>query len=681
MLNDSAASPRLPQSVALNRYLGMVGFAGIILLGWIAATGGAWPDEMALAQWVLVLFLVLGELMPIRLAGHDDEVTTSTAFSFALLVTVGLAPAAIAQALASVLADLRLRKSLRTTIFNAGQYTLALGAAALVLFALTGLPREAASEPLTAPELVALAAAGVLFFGLNNVLAGAAYALADRNPILEHLREDLGFQAWTAGLVLGFCPLVVAVVSYDRLLLPFLLLPLTAIYRAGRDARASEHQALHDRLTELPNRALFRRRAIGATREAASEGHRIGVLMLDLNRFKEINDTLGHAHGDLLLQALAARLRGSLRAVDTVARLGGDEFAVLLPMLEGPADAERLAQRIVAALHEPFVVQGVTLTVDASVGIACFPEHGEDVDVLLQRADVAMYVAKNRFGGIEVYDEASDQNSVERLSLAVEVRDAALRDELVLHYQPQVDMARGGVVAAEALMRWEHPRRGLVAPDVFIPIAENTGAIRELTKFALETAVADCRRWRVQGLAAGVAVNVTAQDVLDQQLPETVAQMLAHAGMEPDALELELTETMLMADPERAAGVLNALNAMGVRLAIDDFGTGYSSLGYLKRLPVDKIKIDRAFVANVQHDADDAALVVSTIDLARNLRLRAVAEGVETAGLAEALLAMGCGLGQGFHYARPLAAEAFTALALEGFAAIAVPAPLSVQRA
>jgi diguanylate cyclase (GGDEF)-like protein len=639
----------------------------------IAATGGSWLEAMGTTQWVLALFLVLGELMPIRLEGHDDEVTTSSAFSFALLVTVGLAPAAIAQAVASALADIRLRKSLVTTIFNAGQYTLALAAAGLVLSSLTDLPRAASGSALTAGELVVLAAAGLVFFGLNNVMAGAAYALADRSPVIEHLREDLGFQAWTAGLVLGFCPLVVAVESYDQLLLPFLLLPLTAIYRAGRDARASEHQALHDRLTELPNRALFRRRAIAAIREAAAEGHHAGVLMLDLNRFKEINDTLGHAHGDLLLQALAARLRGSLRRVDTVARLGGDEFAVLFPMLEDTAHAEELAKRVLAGLHEPFVVQGVTLTVDASVGIACFPEHGDEVDLLLQRADVAMYVAKSRFGGIEVYDEASDENSVDRLSLAVEVRDAALRDELVLHYQPQFDLTTGRLVAAEALLRWEHPRRGLVSPAVFIPIAENTGAIRELTTFALESAIAEARRWHGRGIEAAVAVNVTAQDVLDQQLPETISRMLVDAGLPPAALELELTETMLMADPERAAGVLTVLSNMGVSTAIDVFGTGYSSLGYLKRLPVDKIKIDRAFVANVQHDVDDAALVVSTIDLARNLRLIAVAEGVETAGLAVALRDMGCPLGQGYHFARPLPAAEFAEYALAHTPASAAP--------
>jgi diguanylate cyclase len=247
-----------------------------------------------------------------------------------------------------------------------------------------------------------------------------------------------------------------------------------------------------------------------------------------------------------------------------------------------------------------------------------------------------------------------------------------------------VDLASGGLVAAEALMRWEHPERGLVRPDVFIPIAENTGAIRELTTFALDAAIAECRRWRLRGVAAGVAVNVTVQDVLDQQLPETISQMLAHARLDPTALELELTESMLMADPERAAEVLRALSEMGVRTAIDDFGTGYSSLGYLKRLPVDKIKIDRAFVANVQHDVNDAALVASTIDLARNMRLRAVAEGVETAGLAAALRDMGCTLGQGYHFARPLPAADFTAFAVGLLAPVpraAEPTSLSAPRA
>ena len=659
MSSPSTAPPRLPRGVALNRFLGIVGLAGLTLLLLVALGGASRFAEMNGTRWVLVCFLVLGELLPIRLAGHDDEVTTSTAFSFALLLTVGLAPAAITQAVASAMADIRLRKSLRSTVFNAGQYTLSLAAAGAVLFALADLPRDLAADPLGPAELGAFAVSAVTFFALNNVLAGAAYALADRSPIIEHLREDLGFQIWTAVLVLGFSPLVVAVSAYDRLLLPFLLLPLLAIYRAGRDARQSEHHALHDRLTELPNRALFRRRAIAATREAAAEGHRTGVLMLDLDRFKEINDTLGHAHGDLLLQALAARLQHSVRDVDTVARLGGDEFAILLPVIEEAGEVERLAQRLLDAVHEPFLVRGVTLTVTASVGIACFPDHGDEVDLLLQRADVAMYVAKSRFGGIESYDEADDSNSLERLSLAVEIRSAALRDELVLHFQPQVDLATGEVVSAEGLMRWEHPARGLVPPDIFIPIAENTGAIRDLTLFALESALIECRRWEAAGVSAGVSVNVTAQDVLDHGLPEAIRRMLADTGLPASRLELELTETMLMADPERASHILRVLSDLGVGVSIDDFGTGYSSLGYLKRLPVDKIKIDRTFVMNMRDDANDAAIVASTIDLARNLRMRAVAEGIEDLGIAAELVGMGCTLGQGYAYAAPLTSDEF----------------------
>jgi diguanylate cyclase (GGDEF)-like protein len=659
-------NPSSPGSarVTLNRYLFVVACAGVALLALIALRGGWWVQEMTATHWVLVGFLVVGELMPIRLAGQDDEVTTSAAFSFALLLLVGLAPAAVAQAVASVLADVRLRKSLRSTLFNVGQYTISLAAAALALDVLGGLPRDLTSAPLTAPELLFLAASGLVFFAINNALAGAAFALADRSPIWAHLRQDLSFQAWTAALVLGFSPLVVAVASYDAVLLPFLVLPLLAIYRAGRDARRSEHQALHDGLTGLPNRALFRRVADGATRAAASEGHRAAVLIIDLDRFKEINDTLGHACGDLLLQALAGRLRASLRETDTVARLGGDEFAVLLPVIDDRALVQQLAGRVLEALQQPCVVQGVTLTVGASIGIACLPDHGNDVDLLLQRADVAMYTAKDRHSGVEFYDEATDENSVERLSLAAEVRGAAQRDELVLHFQPQVDLVTGGLVGAEALMRWEHPQRGLIPPDAFITIAENTGAIRDLTTYALEAALAECRRWRTLGIDAAVSVNVTVQDVLDEQLPDAIARILGRMRLPSSVLELELTETMLMADPERAGKILRVLSAMGVGLAIDDFGTGYSSLAYLKRLPVDKIKIDRTFVSKMRHDANDAAIVASTIDLARNLRLRTVAEGIEDRAVAAELVAKGCELGQGYAFARPLRPEDFIQWAL-----------------
>jgi diguanylate cyclase (GGDEF)-like protein len=651
--------------MTLKVYLRLVGATGGAVLAGLVLDHGWSLRHMTVVHWVLIAFLVIGELMPIRLAGHDDEVNTSSAFSFALMASFGLAPAALAQATASVLADLRLRKSLDSTVFNVGQYTISLAAAGGTMQLLSHLPREMSGAPLTGYELIVLALCGLVFFVINNTLAGAAYALLERNSIIEHLREDLSFQAWTAALVLGFSPLVIAVAYYDELLLPFLLLPLLAIYRSGRDARRSEHRASHDGLTQLPNRLLFRRRAEVAIREATSDGHHTGVLLLDLDRFKEINDTLGHAHGDLLLQTLAARLEASVRAVDTVARFGGDEFAVLLPAVEDPDAVETLAERLLAALQQPFRINGVSLTVGASIGVACFPDDGDGVDVLLQRADVAMYLAKGRFGGIVRYQASDDQNSVERLSLAVEVRDVAQRGELAVYFQPQIDLVTGGVLGAEALMRWQHPERGLISPDVFIPIAEHTGAIRELTGYALEEALRECSRWRALGIAGRVSVNVTAQDVLDQELPQRIANMLEHRRLPAACLELELTETMLMADPERAGEILRVLDAMGVTLAIDDFGTGYSSLAYLKRLPVDRIKIDKSFVMNMQYDSSDAAIVASTIDLARNLGIRAVAEGIEDPTVSAELLRMGCVEGQGFAFARPLAADAFVAWALE----------------
>ena len=660
LISGSSPSPRRAR-LTLPVYLTAVGVLGVALLAGLVAATDWGAVDITLTHVVLALFLVFGELLPIRVPGHDDEVNTSGSFSFALLVLVGLAPAAVAQALASAAADLRLGKSPGSVMFNVGQYTISLAAAGVMLtFAAGGV------HPLGAlghENLPALFAAGVTFFAVNNVLAGAAYAIYMRAPILSHLRSDLSFQAWTAALVLGFAPIVIAMARYDAYMLPFLLLPLLAIYRAGRHARLSEHQALHDRLTELPNRVFFRRSAEEAIGSAGRDGRTVSVLIMDLNRFKEINDTLGHLHGDLLLQQVAARLQETVRAGDTVARLGGDEFAVLLPRVDGIEAAEGLARRLLAALKAPVVINGVSLTVEASIGVACFPDHGDGVDLLLQRADVAMYVAKSAHAGVQVYSQAQDDHSIERLSLAAELRRAIADGQMVLHFQPQLDLATGRLVAAEGLMRWAHPTRGLIPPSTFISIAENTGAIRQLTSRALELAVAECARWHAVGLDIGVSVNVSAQDVLDEDLPTEIRALLTRCGVPADALELELTESMLMADPQRAQAVLEALSAMGVRTAIDDFGTGYSSLAYLKRLPIDHIKIDRSFVMNMHQDRNDALIVESTVDLARNLGLRTVAEGIENEEARARLAAMGCDVGQGFHFAAPMAPSAFLAWA------------------
>ncbi|HEX8084494.1 MAG TPA: bifunctional diguanylate cyclase/phosphodiesterase [Solirubrobacteraceae bacterium] len=653
--------PRRRGEATLSLYLTAVGAVGTLLLAALLATAGWSELEITLTHMVLAAFLVLGELLPIRVPGHDDEVTTSASFTFALLVLVGLAPAALAQALASAAADLRLRKSSQSVMFNVGQYTISLAAAGVVLVLVSGEGHPLGA--LSHDNLPALLAAGLAFFAVNNVLAGAAYAIYMRVPVMAHLRSDLSFQGWTAALVLGFAPIVIAMARYDPYMLPFLLLPLLAIYRAGRDARLSEHQALHDRLTELPNRVYFRRCAEDAIAAAARGRTHAAVLIMDLNRFKEINDTLGHLHGDLLLQQVAARLQETVRAGDTVARLGGDEFAVLLPCVDDVADAERLARRLLTALKEPVVINGVSLTVEGSVGLACFPDHGDGVDLLLQRADVAMYVAKAAKSGVEVYSKAQDDHSLERLSLAAELRRAIAEGQMVLYFQPQIDLATGRLIAAEGLMRWEHPTRGLIAPTTFVSIAENTGAIRQLTSRALELAVAECARWHAVGLTIGVSVNVSAQDVLDEDLPAEIRALLARAGLPADALEVELTESTVMADPRRAQSVLEALSAMGVRIAIDDFGTGYSSLAYLKRLPIDHIKIDRSFVMNMGADRNDALIVESTVDLARNLGLRTIAEGIEDEAARARLAAMGCDVGQGFHFAEPLTAPAFLAWA------------------
>jgi diguanylate cyclase (GGDEF)-like protein len=421
------------------------------------------------------------------------------------------------------------------------------------------------------------------------------------------------------------------------------------------------HEALHDNLTGLPNRVLFQQRLADVLARQRPSDAQIVVMLIDLDRFKEINDTLGHATGDLLLQEVAMRLRRGVADRITVARLGGDEFALLDPAQSGPDGALALAKRLREELHRPFAYQDLDLEVSATIGVSVAPDHGRDASTLLRRADVAMYAAKNTATGVATYGETLDEHSPRKLALVGELRSVIDRAQLQLHYQPKLDMATGRVIGVEALVRWPHPVEGLIPPDEFVPMAERTGLIGPMTDFVLRTALAQCRQWEDTGHHLSVAVNLSARSLIDADLVDDIARALTVSGVEPSRLVLEITETSVMADAEYAMRVLNRLSAMGLTLAIDDFGTGYSSLSYLKRLPVDEVKIDKSFVLNMQNDENDAVIVRSIIDLAGNLGMKVVAEGVETLNAWDALRDMGCDTAQGYFISRPLPADQFAA--------------------
>ena len=417
-----------------------------------------------------------------------------------------------------------------------------------------------------------------------------------------------------------------------------------------------QHRALHDALTDLPNRTLFADRLKQAILNAQRESKTTAILLMDLDGFKEVNDSLGHSAGDDVLRQLGRRLQEVTRGSDTVARLGGDEFAIIPGQPIEAAANEVYARRVLSAFDEPFRVGEAAYQLSASVGIAVFPEHGRDEETLLRHADAAMYAAKREHTGFAVFAPGSDAEISIRLAVMTELADAITKGQLVLHYQPQVDMRTRLAGSIEALVRWAHPTRGLLGPDDFIPIAEQTDVIGRLTRWVLDNAMAQAKRWSETGIHMGVAVNLTVADLHDTGLPDVIASLLRKHELSASLLTLEITERAIMMGPAQAT--LRAISDLGVRISIDDFGTGYSALAYLRTVPVDEIKVDKSFVTRMPFNEDDITIVRTIVDLGHNLRLRVLAEGVETARSWNLLAGFGCDYAQGHHISRPMPAAA-----------------------
>ncbi|MGW4641432.1 putative bifunctional diguanylate cyclase/phosphodiesterase [Sphaerisporangium sp. NPDC004334] len=611
--------------------------------------------------WVLIVLVVLGELRPIvvsssRLAGGT---ATSTLFTFAVLLYHGLSVAVLVHSLALVVSGLVHRRAWHRVLFNVSQVTLATTAAAVVLAAFGHHPHPAAPWVPEGTDIAAVALAAVAYFVVRGLLVCGAVALHERRSLPRVIRTSIGHQSLVYAALLGLAPLVVVVMSRSPALTPLFVAPLAALYFTASLSVRRDHQAMHDGLTSLPNRKLL----IVRTEEALAEARedvRVGLLLLDLDRFKEVNDTLGHPVGDRLLQIVAHRLTHSVRPGDVVARLGGDEFAVLLPTVRDATAAREVAARLRVALTEPVRLEGMTFDLDASIGIALYPDHAPDFELLLQRSDVAMYFAKEGRTGVEVYLAEKDRNSPERLNLLGDLRRAIGRGELELHYQPKVGLASGMVEGVEALLRWWHPERGPILPDDFIPLAEQSYLMRQITQYVIDTAMEQAAHWWHAGIQVPVSVNVSARDLLDATLPDLIEAGLDRLDLPPRAIQLEVTERILMTDQAYTADSVHALVELGIPLALDDFGTGYSSLVRLQRLPVCEVKIDGSFVQRLGKTVDDERIVRSIVDLVRSLGLRSVAEGVESDEVAQRLQDMGCDAAQGWRFAEPMPAGEMT---------------------
>ena len=642
--------------------LGLCVLAGFVLATMLATVAA--PDEDGGGWGALLVMLILhgvSRRYPLQIVarGHTVEVPTSTMFGFALLLMAPAEIAVLGLAL-TALVPTRTVPSPRwlRPIVEVARTALVYGAAAGVLTWLTAVSAdlslgEGVSDASSQLILIVLPA-GLVAYTVDLAIGIGLGMVEHGRSLGAILRRDRGrHDLLVTILLVALSPAVVVVSSHSLLLAPLALLVIVAVYRSTRVALIQRHAALHDGLTGLANRRHLDERLQSLMRLDRYVDP-FALFVMDLDRFKEVNDQLGHYVGDRLLAEVGRRF-GKVEGVDLAARIGGDEFAFIV---RAPLDDGQLL-----ALGEAFVreagrqceVAGLRLTVGASVGVARFPDHGTDVSALLRRADTAMYSAKRR--GMVVSCAVADERPVAgRVSLVGRLEEAIRLDELQLDYQPQVALDGGAVTAFEALLRWEHPDEGRILPTDFVSTVEHTDLIGTLTRHVLGKALAEAARWRAAGYAVPVAVNISARDLLDRHLAGDLRGMLLDRLVDPDTLTLEITETALQVDPMRAMQVLDELRELGVRLSIDDFGTGYSSLGALQELPVDELKIDRAFVSRM-HEPSGASIAQSIVGLAHALDLSVVGEGVEDENSLQALRALGCDHVQGYFVCRPLRSD------------------------
>jgi len=618
------------------------------------------PTTTAIIIGLLCAFLLAGELFPIQI-GYEHAGVSYTFSGTAAVALIAVGPGWVpiaAQLVATLVDELRYRRPVHKAAFNLAQYALSIAAAREVYCLLTHTSFQAI-EPIFRPHdfFPALVAAAVVFL-VNTLLMSVVLSLAQGvQPFAlyaTYVRDEL-----TMGTtLLAAGPVVLLGLQFSWQVAPVCLLPVLAVRAGAKRAAHREFTAMHDPLTDLPNRALLLHRTSRAL-ENSEEGL-TALILIDLDHFKEINDSLGHSVGDELLRHVAARLRNAIRPTDTAARLGGDEFAVLSTGVTTAESALALGNRLLEVLSEPYALDEITLHVEASIGVAVAPTHADNVDSLLQVVDVALYQAKAAGRDtVRLYDPNTDSSSAERLALMAELR-TGMDDELVLYYQPKCSAADGSLVGVEALVRWQHPKLGLLTPARFLPSAENTGLIVPLTVKVLREALKQLGQWEQQGLHLSMSVNISPRHLTRPDLPYVVEMLLDEMAVDPRRLTLEITENSIMTDPMRATAIMQRLRDMGVGISIDDFGTGYSSLSYLRDLNATEVKIDRSFVCGAS-GGRDLAVVRAAAQLGRSLGLSVVAEGVETAEQMHAVTEAGVEVLQGYHILPPSTAQELVA--------------------